>query len=67
MSNSEDVTGFGLAYIRKEGAAMHPDDTEAEMGDVFYLKQLQAFKDEHGIEVTKKSYCSRPYLLEELS
>jgi len=65
--DEQDYTGFGLSYLRQEGAAMHPDDTEREMNDAYYLRQLQAYVDSHGIDETKKSYCSRPHLLEKLT
>ena len=36
------TTSFGLAHIKKEGAAIHPDDMDATMTDEQYDRQLAA-------------------------
>lgn len=33
------MNGFGLAHIKKEGAAVHPDEIEADISDAAYLRQ----------------------------
>ena len=68
---------FGLARIKAEGMAMHPDDEHFCIcdkccagrlsDDVWYLKQLQAYADWRGAEETKAEWCSRPHLLEKLA
>ena len=41
--------GFGLAFVRTEGAPIHPDDpvwdTSYEMTKEFYDRQLKAYND----------------------
>ncbi len=64
---------FGLANLKAEGKAMHPEDLllwtwedEDDQTDEWYLRQLQAFKDWAG-DTVYEMYCSRPHLLEELT
>ena len=60
------LRGFGLSYIQKEGAPLHPDDrhwrADYVMSDELYVKQLQGYLDATGDDVTK-IYNSRPQLL----
>jgi hypothetical protein len=37
-------TGFGLAYVRQEGCAIHPDDTDTDLTEEQYAKQLAAYE-----------------------
>lgn len=69
----KDITGFGLVPIKAEGMPAHPDaygigyDNGDKFGsDKYYLKQLKAYADWRGIEQTKKEFCSRPHLLDQL-
>lgn len=60
------MTGFGLAFIKKEGGPIHPDDpvfSVQDVSDEVYLAQLTRFVKEHGLEITQQTYCSRPHLL----
>jgi len=64
---------FGLASLKAEGKAMHPEDLlswtwedDNDQTDKWYLMQLQAFKDWAGHDTVNTSYCSRPHLLEKL-
>ena len=59
------MADYNLCYLRKEGCAVHPDDTSAALSDKAYIKQLQAYKDGTGDDVTKV-YCSRPELLDQI-
>ena len=34
---------FGGCHLKKEGCAMHPDDTECDLTDVAYVRQLEAY------------------------
>lgn len=56
--------GFGLAYIRQEGCAIHPDDTDADYTDDQYLRQLRAYHENND---AFKVPCSRPELLAKVS
>ena len=68
---------FGLARIKAEGMAMHPDEDHICMcdecvdggyrNDDWYLRQLQSYADWRGVEETKAEWCSRPHLLEKLA
>lgn len=60
------MEGFGLAFVRREGAPIHPDDCDADLSDEQYLRQLKAYAKEHGMELTKKTFCCRPEFLKEL-
>ncbi len=57
--------GFGLAPLKKEGEACHPDTINIG-SDEQYLRQLQAYADWHGVATTRNEICSRCYLLEKL-
>jgi hypothetical protein len=35
-----DMSGFGIARIKQEGAPIHPDDIEGELSDARYYTQL---------------------------
>jgi hypothetical protein len=39
---------FGIVHLKGEGMPIHPDDTEANMTDAQYLRQLQSYKDAFG-------------------
>jgi len=54
---------YSFAYVRMEGAAVHPDDTDAGLTDEQFLKQLQAHKDALGEYDVRQVWCSRPELL----
>lgn len=41
-------TGFGLAYVKKEGCAMHPDDIDVELSEQEYIKQANAYINDTG-------------------
>ena len=61
------MKGFGLAYLRGEGCAIHPDDFLAgEMPDELYEKFLKAYIRDYGIEITEQSYCSRLDILNKI-
>jgi len=40
--------GFGMARLKKEGAAVHPDDIDAEMTPEQRAKQLAAYERDTG-------------------
>lgn len=56
-----DFKCFGLAKIKAEGCAMHPDELNPCMSDEKYIKQLKAYLDGTG---HKNCFCCRPELLE---
>ena len=65
--------GFGLLPIKEEGKPAHPDayGIGYDNGDKFgsdknYLRQLKAYAEWRGIEETKNTMCSRPWLLDKL-
>lgn len=45
---------------------MHPDTFTFDGSDEVYLKRLQAYANEYGLEETKATICSRPWLLSRL-
>ena len=47
-SDLDSLDGFGMCNFKKEGCAIHPDDTNANMSDETYLRQLQAYYDWSG-------------------
>ena len=66
--------GFGMYPLKAEGAPCHPDYMGVGSGadishlsDEWYLKQLQAYSDFHGIEEAKQVGCTRPELLGRLT
>jgi hypothetical protein len=48
-----------FAYLRAEGCAVHPDDTDADLSDDQYFKQLRAYYINYG-SVVFNTPCSRP-------
>ena len=45
------MNGFGLARLKMEGCAMHPDDillNGGELTDKQYIKQLEAYEKDTG-------------------
>ncbi len=64
-----DTSGFGLAYVKREGHALHPDDPMAwrdiEPPDEEFLAQLRRYRDGVG-DIVFEQYCSRPELLKKL-
>lgn len=53
--------GFGLAYIKAEGAPIHPDDCNSDTWpDEVYIKQLEAYDKWH--KTNTKENCIRNYL-----
>lgn len=54
----EDVTGFGLARIKREGAPIHPDDVDWEHPpgsgclrcQAKYDRQLKAWQDDDKLQ-----------------
>lgn len=68
------MSDFGLIPLKAEGMASHPDahGIGYDNGDKFgaderYLRQLQAYADWCGLEETKATLCSRPWLLDKLT
>jgi hypothetical protein len=57
---------FGLARLKAEGAPVHPDDSEADLTDEQYLRQLQLYKDFHGADSVDGSIV-RDRLLKDLT
>lgn len=46
------MSGFGLAHIKMEGAAWHPDETECDVSDAWYIKQGASYIRDTGDEST---------------
>lgn len=46
------------SYLRREGAAMHPDDASTELSDSAYEKQLRAYLSDTG-DILDGLFCSR--------
>lgn len=45
------TNGIGMAYIKKEGAHMHPDEMQADMPDDRYKQQLEGYCRDVGLDV----------------
>lgn len=56
------MSGFGLLPLKAEGY----DNGDKFGSDDRYLRQLQAYADWCGVEETKRTQCSRPWLLDKL-
>lgn len=55
-------------YIKKEGAAWHPDDPSCEpVEDELYKAQLEAYLQDNNLTFEESGHCSRPHLFEEVS
>lgn len=55
-------------YIRKDGAAWHPDDSNcSDMDDAQYKLQLKAYLGDNNLTFEESGLCSRPELFEEVS
>ena len=72
-NESSEMSGFGLAPLKQEGAPAHPDGYGIGNGngykfpdDEHFLKQLKAYAGWRGIEATKSEMCSRPDLLDQI-
>jgi len=44
----ENYGGFGLAPLRMEGCAVHPDEIIAEISDEYYIKQAKRYMKDTG-------------------
>jgi hypothetical protein len=62
---NEGLSDFGLSFIKVEGGAVHPDDTEADYSDERYIKQFNAYLKSTGLS-KDNTLCSRPELLERI-
>jgi DNA/RNA-binding domain of Phe-tRNA-synthetase-like protein len=62
---NEGLSGFGLAFLKVEGGAVHPDDTEADYSDEAYIRQFNAYLKDTGLS-KDNTPCSRPELLERI-
>ena len=62
---NEGLADFGFAFVKVEGGAVHPDDTEADYSDERYIKQFNAYLRDTGLS-KKNTPCSRPELLERI-
>lgn len=50
---------FGHAYIKQQGAAVHPDELNPNISDAYYIRQGEAYiQDTEDVETT----FSRDYL-----
>lgn len=61
-----DTSGFGLAFQKKEGCAIHPDDPMMDTSgwsDDKFLSQLREYSLGTG---DYNAWCSRPELLKKL-
>lgn len=59
---------FGTPHVKQEGAPVHPDDTDADMSDGAYVRQLQAYKDHFRLSFSSPEIvnCVRQDLVREL-
>lgn len=58
------MEGFGLAYLKKEGAPIHPDDPiMGDLTDEEYIKQASGYLDATGWDQLGKVWWSRPELI----
>ena len=46
------MSGFGMAYIKGAGCAMHPDETDSEVTDEWYIRQGAAYIRDSGDDET---------------
>jgi hypothetical protein len=62
------VDGFGLAYLRKEGGGLHPDDPNASYGmsPQHYKDMLLAYYNSVGIGNADKEWVSNPVFRDEV-
>lgn len=47
-------TGFGMAHVKQEGCAIHPDDTDADMTDEQRAAQLAAYSRDQATDKKAK-------------
>lgn len=59
--NNLDNRRMGLATLRIEGGAMHPDEVDCHLSDDQYLKQLRAYIKDAG-ESKETVLCGRKHL-----
>lgn len=60
-----EMSAFGLASLKAEGFAVHPDEIEGDLSDKQYYKQLKAYYSDTGDSVFK-IFCVRDGLLQKL-
>jgi hypothetical protein len=60
--------GFGLAYLRKEGGGLHPDDPNAPytMSPDQYKEMLLTYYNSVGIDNVEKEWVSNPTFRDEV-
>ena len=66
------MEGFGLCYLKTEGAHIHPDDhnhgISLKCSDDEYIKQMIGYIKDNELDATflQISFCSRPYLIDKI-
>ncbi len=62
------MSGFGMAHIKTQGMAVHPDSIESDVTDAWYIRQAAAYIIDSGdVDTCFANDALKPKIMEALS